>query len=181
MMTSKKRGFEIFVLIGIFILLAGSVSAFAVSGQYWKNNPVIIGPGETKDIKLILQNLAGDSDLTVRAEITEGSEIAELIDESNIYQIPLGTKTEVNIRISDPLGGAVESGNYTVKLSFTTLTTTEAGGFGFGNNIEREIPVIIQKPYSPREKGVSGIIYLVVGIVIILVLIIAIAKKKKKR
>ena len=45
------------LILGVFLI--SGVSAFAVSSQYWDDNPVSMNPGETKEITILLQNMAG--------------------------------------------------------------------------------------------------------------------------
>lgn len=176
-MKIDKKYLEIGILVGMLILISSSVSAFAVSSAYWKENPIIISPGETKDIQLTLQNMAGTGDLNARGVITEGSEIAQITDADNIYLVPLGGKTPVNIQLSIPEDEEELEEEYILRISFTTLST-DAGGFGFGTGVERMFPVIIAK--EPEPKMASWIIYLVVGALIIVLIIFSAMKKKKK-
>ena len=101
-MKINKRYLEVGILVGMLILISGSVSAFAVSSAYWKENPIIIYPGETKDIQVILQNMAGTGDISAKGAIFSGFEIAHITDAEDVYLVPLGGKTPVNIQISIP-------------------------------------------------------------------------------
>lgn len=176
-MKINKRCLEIGIFLGILILISGSVSAFAVSSAYWKENPIIIYPGETKDIQLILQNMAGTEDISAKGAITEGSEIARITDAEDVYLVPLGGKTIVNIRVSIPEDAEVED-EYSLRVSFTTLATESAGPLGFSSGIERVFPVIVVK--EPRPETAPWIIYLAVGILVALMIVVFVSRKKRK-
>ena len=96
---NRKIGMTTIILI---ILSISFISAFGVSSSYWKGNPLLIAPGDTKTISLRLQNMVEDGeDITVRAILTDGFEIAST--EEKDYLVRAGTKdTEVPIKISIP-------------------------------------------------------------------------------
>ena len=179
-MINKKIYIEIGTLIGIFILLSSCISAFAVSSKYWEEYPVTISPGEIKDIKIILQNMAGTEDINAKAIIIEGSEIAEITDLNDIYLVPVGGKTDVNIRINISTDAEIKD-TYNLKLSFTTVTAEESGTFGFSSSIEKVIPILItEKPKTEKETtSILWIIYLI-GIIILILIIFFVMKKRKK-
>ena len=172
--------------LGIAILLISILSipnvlAFAVSTAYWEGSPLKIMAGETKDIQVVLQNMAGGEDITVKAKISEGEDIARIIDASDIYKIPLGTKKEVNIQIKVPKDykiGDIDA----IKLSFTTLTTGAGGGFGFGSSIDKTIPVLIvnQKGETKEPINIWLVVLFLVILILIIGIIIVIIKKKNK-
>ncbi len=176
-MKINKRYLEIGILVGILIFVSGSVSAFAVSSAYWKGNPITIYPGETQNIQVILQNMAGTEDIRAKGVILEGSEIAQITDAENIYFVPLGGKTAVNIRVSIPEDAEVED-EYNLRVSFTTITSEATGPIGFSSGVERTFPVIVVK--EPRPETAPWIIYLAVGILVALMIVVFVSRKKRK-
>ena len=160
--------------IGIFILLTANVLAFAISSEYWEENPLIISPGEIKQIQLILQNMAGTEDLEAQGSITQGQDIATIIG-TNIYQIPVGQKTPVNIEITIPKN--IETPTTKIILSFKTKSEG-TGDFGLGASIEREIPITIK---IEEKIKTNQSIYYITGILIIVILLLLIPKFKKKK
>ncbi|MFA5952962.1 MAG: hypothetical protein WC812_00015 [Candidatus Pacearchaeota archaeon] len=178
----KKEMIKLAGVFGIFVFLISAVSAFAVSSKYWEENPLTISPGETIETYLVLQNLAGESDLTVEATITEGNEFASLIGDSNIFIVPLGQKIEVPFSVSIP-EDAVIGDSKNIIFSFRTLSNPESGEFGFGSGVEREIPLLIiteQKSTSPFSWWVYLVIVLA-GILLIFGIIELFKKEKKKK
>ncbi|MBS3160591.1 hypothetical protein J4213_02720 [Candidatus Woesearchaeota archaeon] len=89
--------------IFLLVILSYSVDSFGVSSPYWDENPLYLNPGESKEFEMVLQNMVGDQDITVIAELNSGSEIASLMDESTTYNIPIGnSNTPVKIKINIP-------------------------------------------------------------------------------
>ena len=175
-MKINKRYLEIGILVGILFFISGSVSAFAVSSAYWKGNPITIYPGETQNIQIILQNMAGTEDISAKGVILEGFEIAEITDAEDVYLVPLGGKTTVNIRVSIPEDAEVED-EYSLRVSFTTMATESAGPIGFSSGVERTFPVIVVQ--EPRPETPLWIIYLAVGILVALMIVVFVSRKKR--
>ena len=73
----------------LFVMASYQVSGFGVSSPYWDEKALVLSPGESKDIVLELQNMVGDEDIVLRAEVEEGSEIVTLVDEDLDYEVPL--------------------------------------------------------------------------------------------
>ena len=171
--------------LGIAILLISMLSipnalAFAVSTAYWEGSPLKIMAGETKDIQVVLQNMAGGENITVKAKISEGEDIAKISDASDIYEIPLGTKKEVNIQIKVPENYKI-GGKDSIKLSFTTITTGTGGGFGFGSSIDKTIPIlIVNKKGEAKEPTNLWLVVLIIGILIVVIGIIIIFIRRNK-
>ncbi len=168
------------ILFGVSILLINGIFAFAVTSLYWEEYPVTINPGEIKDIKIVLQNAAGAEDITVKGVIIKGSEIAQLIDESDIYTVPIGEKIDVNIRISVPKDVEIND-RYDLELSFTTVTSEEAGTFVFGSAIDKIIPVVITKKIRTQQEKAMFWVYIIAGLIALVILVIIILRIMKKR
>ena len=179
-MTNKNIYLGMVFLVGLFLLI-GNISAFAVSSQYWKEAPVVIYPGETKEIYVVLQNMAGEEDINVRGIIIEGSEIATLIDSSGIYSVAVGTRKNVYIRVAVPEDTTIPS-NYSLILSFVAGPAGETQTLGLGSGIEKIIPILIVKePEKEMELKLSPWLYIILALIVVLIVIITIILKKKKK
>ncbi|MFA4952885.1 MAG: hypothetical protein WC584_01540 [Candidatus Pacearchaeota archaeon] len=183
MRINKKPKIGIAILIGI-VLFINSVFAFAVSSAYWQDNPLKIMPGETKEIKIVLQNMAGTENITLKGKISEGDDIAKIIDSNDIYEIPLGTKKEINIKVTIPEDYKVGE-NYTIKASFTTVTMG-GGSFGFGSSIDKTIPILIVNSKGEFKKEIFGMapavfysIIIILALLIVLIIIFLIIRRRK--
>ena len=174
-------------LIVLTLLLSGLVSAFGVSSDYWKGNPLKISPGETKTISLRLQNMVGSEDINVRAVLIKGSEIAS-IDERD-YLVRYGTKdTEVLITVKIPSDVQVDT-NYEVTISFKTLAPGEEGVVSIGTGVDTTFDVLVV-PVAPvvtaEEPQLapslrSNLAWYVIGAIVLLIIIVIIVMLKKKK
>ena len=145
-----------------------------------------IYPGETKNIVIMLQNLAGTENIMADGKIIQDIELAKIIDSNTTYIIPKGAKSAVNIQIKIPKDVEVGS-SYNVTTSFTTITGASSGNFGFGSGIEHRIPItIIGKPKSPLMQNIEKnqwLVYIIalITLIIIVSIIIKRVKSSKKR
>jgi len=185
----KKNYFLIVTSLSLVfaIFLIGFAGAFGVSSPVWKDNPLIIFPGETKIIDLALQNMVGNENVTVRPTITKGLEIASTPNKD--YLVELGTKdTEVPITISIPLGVPVDS-SYVVTVAFKTVVLGEGGGVSIGTDIDTTFDVLVVQAPPPEPSERLLILLLIIVIVVILILIFIfwifrrrkVKKKRRKR
>lgn len=129
-MENKKIGiFATGILLGIFML--SSIMAFGVAIPYWDSPewyPLKLAQGESKIVVLTLQN-TGDEDMTFRATITSGSEIATLIDENTDYFVPSGEiNKQVSINVEIPTDLEIGSPNTTISVSFQQINPNANGG-----------------------------------------------------
>jgi len=178
--NNKKTTVMLGIFVGIFIIVIGSALAFSVSSQYWKDYPLQISPGETKDIYVVLQNRAGTAeDLTATGTITQGSDIAKITGLKKEYEVPFGEETKVNIRVSIPK--EVEVGhNYDITINFNFASATEGEGpLTIGSNVEKVIPVLVvaEPPKSSETEERNLWIYLIIGLIVLIILAVIIIIK----
>jgi hypothetical protein len=180
-------------MFAVFVTLAGAfASAFAVSSPNWKENPMILYAGETRDFNMILQNVGGSEALSVRPSITAGSDIIKLIDSEEIFTIPAGGRIYVNLRAAMPADAVLDT-VYNFDIVFTSVPGNEPGSFGFGSSVGKKFDVIVGPQYVVEEPeyapspsiGGTKIIMIVIATVIGLFIIWWIinknrSKKKKK-
>jgi hypothetical protein len=189
----KMKNKTIYLSIGILlmgILLMGNVLAFAVSSQYWEENPLRIGSGETQKSFIVLQNMAGSETINARVTVLEGSEIVTLDNPDKIYEIPVGQTVNVDYTVIIPstsVTGQATSpistgGTYNLIFDVTTVNPQGAGTFSFGSGMQKVIPVLITIPIIEKEVA-PWLYYLIVGllVVIIIVVVILIVRKRKKK
>jgi len=180
----EKLGIVSLILIISIILESSFVSAFGIGSAYYKENPLEISAGETKEIIFNLQNGPGPEDITTRASITKGSEIIT-IDSGDIF-VPVGGSVDVKASVNIPNDAKIGD-IYPVEVAFITVTKAGAGTFGFGSSVGRSFNIIIVPTAEERAKLAeqkpisSWIIYLIIGIVIIILIILAILFRLKKK
>ncbi len=164
----------------LIILLISFISAFGVSTSYWKGNPLLIAPGDTKTITLRLQNIGTEDDVTVRAILTDGFEIAST-EEKN-YLVRNGTKdTEVPVKISIPFDTPLGT-EYRVTVSFKTVTPGGTGGVVLGTAIDTSFDVLVAEVEVEKAERVNlnFIIGMLILIAIIIFILISAFRRKKK-
>jgi|SRR3989344_8006615 len=173
-MTNKFFSKSAIFLIAV-ILLSSGIFAFAVSSQYSRTNPLEMYAGEKRTITIDLQNMPGPDDINARGSITQGSEIVQLTETE--YSIPVGSRIPIEIRIEIP--PETTQTEYLVKISFSSITETENGSFGFGSAVEKEILIkIIEKPKEVKKN--YALTYLIMALVVLVLIIIAVMKRKSR-
>lgn len=179
MVNKKKRLIEKFLVMGILtIMLCYLVSAVAVGGMYSDDRPLEAYPGETKSIFFVLQNMAGGNDVKFRANVTEGYEIASLVDENPEYLVPLGSSdVQVRVLVEVPENAKVGS-EYQVRIVFkpVLLGTEEEGMVQIALGLSRYFKVkVVEKPAEEKlEKGEKKGMWLLVLSILVIVLILAV-------
>lgn len=168
-------------LAGMIVLLCmANVAAFAVSSTYWSGNPLQLSPGESKNFSIVLQNIGGTSDLTLKAKVTSGSEVLKITDSSDVYVVPAGEKLMVNLQAVIPKG-AEPGKTYDAKIDFSEMRQSSSGEFGFGTAIGQGFSIIVIPKTIVPSEGKSWIYLIVLGIAILLAAILVIVKLKKKK
>jgi hypothetical protein len=174
--------------IALVIALSCVVSAFGAGSPYYADNPLYMGAGETRDVTLRLQNMVGEDDVTLRAEVTAGEGVASLTDENLDYLVPIMTKdVPVNLRIEVPAGVA-EGTKYTVAVSFTQVAEEEGRMVQFQGSIGKSFDVIVGTgaavTAAAAGEGVEGeglgLWWVVIAVVVIVVIYLIVRLRKRK-
>lgn len=163
----------------LIVFLSNFVFASGVSPPYWKDHPMTISPGETKTINFFLQNMVGTEDVRYKVIITKGSEIASIREDE--YLVEIGTKnTKVPVEIKIP--SEVSSGtNYTLTLSFQTITPSVEGTVTLGIGMDTTFDVLVVTKEPEEKPGIKTSTLVIAAIVILLIIIVvAIISKKKE-
>ena len=190
--NTMRGGIIILLVIILLVNFVDFVNAVGVASSYWRDNPLMISPGETKTIYLGLQNMVGTEDITLKAVLKQGSEIATT--EEKTYFVKAGTKdTQVPITISIPEDVPLNT-EYQVTVSFQTVTVGTGGAVALGTGIETTFDVALVPKVLAPEAVIEGIIgeaptqqksplipLLILAIIIILIIIILIIYKKKNK
>lgn len=145
------------LLFGLAILLiCPLVSAFGVTAPYWSSNPLVLSPGESRDVSLLLQNMVGEKDVVLKADLVKGSEVASILDSNPEYLIPFGSKdTKVNLKISVPDSASFGS-KYYVTLAFKQVTASAGEMVQMASGLEKTIPVLVQEPVVEQPVNTTS-------------------------
>ena len=184
-----KNNIVLSLIFLMIVALAFKVSAtVGVTSFYYENNPLIVNPGEVKDIMFTLQNHGGDADAVVRVELAAGSEIAELTDENLEYNVPLDSDgIPVPMRITIP-ENAKPGDQWSVGASFSIKYKPKgAGSVQLSSTYFKDFKVIVKEP-SPTTQAtrktdllnspLTSFIFLIVILVVLILLIKLLSRKK---
>ena len=180
------------------ILIVANVLAVGVSTLYWGERTLNLNKGESATVQFLLQNMVGEDDVSMLAEIVQGKEVAQIMGPSNVYRVPAHTKDiPVNLLVKIPREGA--KSKYTIAVLFKTVPSSEQGVLQFATGLEKRFDVIVtdEQPIgttaqvieSPKQEIVEqetqqdqrAIIYGIIAVIIILVIWILHQKAKYKQ
>ena len=167
---------ELYITAAMLFVFAGiiaSVSAFGIAAPYSRENPLVMQPGESKDVQFTLQNMVGD-DATIRVALLDGSNVATLTDSTTDYLVKKGTSnTKVNMHISIPADSA--GAKHTITLSFSTVTSGASGGVKIGASIEKSFDVLVEKE---AKEGAETWMWIVAALALLAIIILLLKPKK---
>ena len=176
--------FVIVFLLNIFLIsLSSLVNAVAVGGIYTEERHLEMEKGEIKEFSFVLQNRAGDKDIKLRANVSEGEEFVE-IEGDKEYIVPLGY-SNVSVKLTAKAPEDVKIGDeYQIRVDFMPMPygkTEEGGMVQFALGISRAFKIKIIESEIPEEKPSSlGLIILIISIGIIILIVYFIFKIRKK-
>lgn len=150
------------VLLALLGLALPTVAALGVTSPFWDSNPLIMYPGETQEFDLVLQNMVGNRDFSVKSAVEEGAEFAAFVNENTIYPLPFG-KDDLKIRVKISIPPDARPLEQKIGVSFTEIVEPEAGNMvQLGGAVKTYIPLVI--PSGERASGAStGNLSLVLG------------------
>ncbi len=162
----------------ITLAVVSVVSAFGVSSPYWEGNPLTLARGDTTVVNLNLQNMVGDEDVRVQAELKGGSDITSLSEE--IYVVAAKTSdTMVPLVIEmpeDAIPGEVRS----VSVDFKTIAG-DTGGIAMGTGMVISFEVIAAEAVEDGDMVPANLIVgLIVGLIVLALIFWILLKNKKK-
>lgn len=161
------------IVFGTFLLMISFTSAFAVGSEYWKNNTLVVNPGETVDFFVVLQNIAGaGGDVNVEGSLIKGGKFASFVGDTQEYFVPFGEKKKVYLTVSVPENATIDEITDIV-VSFKIIAGEGSEALGLGSSIERVIPVeVIKKVVVESEEKVSSsvLMWLLLGAVVALMI-----------
>ena len=157
------------------------VSAVGISKDYHEGNPVLVGPGETKEVVFgRLMATQETEDRTIEIGLIEGSEIASVLNDESFVVAAGSRDTELKVRISIP-SDVPEGTEYTVTLSIKDATLSQGSGMVmFTETKTSSIPVLVQKTEEPEEDAGLGVWTWVLIIAVVVVILLILAKVLNK-
>jgi hypothetical protein len=193
-MKKYNKSFTLILIIIPLILSIMSISlvtaGFGVASRYSENDPMVISPGETVDTYFKIQNTIRETaDVTIRATITKGSEIAS-ITSGETYTLSADEQKIVNVKVTAPTSVPIGT-EYTVEALFEQTSGESTGGtVQFIVNVDREFKVIIaekqvppqipiqETPNQPSGLSTTAVILIILVLLLIIAIIVILLKKK---
>jgi len=177
-----KKTSKFLIWITFLIVITQTITAFGVSAPFWPEHDLEMVPGDSRIVELNLQNMVGDEDVEVRAELVLGNEIAKL--KKNSFTVKSKTydtmaELEITIPPETPLGERIS-----VKVEFRTIPAGGEGmvSMGTGMNVGFDV-VTANVPMSPKDgsKFPWTITIIVTLILVTIVISLIILKRKQKQ
>jgi len=178
-MEIKHKALKLLILAAIMMVgISSFASAMGISIGYWKENPLTLSPGESKEV---LVNLQSEKDATVQASLVSGSEVARFIDASTQYLIPaMNRDTNAHLLVQVPEDAVVGS-EYTVTVAIET-TDAGNGGIALGSALQMSFPVqVIEKPAAEQAAPTSNSLWVLIGAVVVIALLWALIVRMRKK
>ena len=183
---------RLILLVFILTLSVSFINAAGVARPYWNDNPLKLAPGESKIVKLSLQNMPPGEDMIFRATLISGSEIATIIDESTEYSVPLGSRdVPVNIEVKIPENVELQS-QYEISISFQQIASGEGGMIRLATGFTTKFPVEIvgfeesekrtEEPViQPAKSAFTPIMWIIIAIAVIIAVFLIRKRQQSKR
>jgi len=181
---------KIISFVFVFLLVGTTgVLALGISTPYWKDHPLEMYPGQTKDVEFLLVNQEGNDIADAFVTLDESAGIAEIISGGE-YSVPAGARdVKVILRISVPEIANIGD-NYDVKFSVKAVPEEDQGGnvqLAVGYGVSFPVEVVEQssvpaepEPQEPAKTGTGNLLIWIITIVAIIIIIFWFIKKKKQ-
>jgi hypothetical protein len=166
-------------IISAFVLILSINLIIAGVGNPYVGRILTIEKGSTKVVNISLQNMLGEADYTMNAEITEGNDIAAF-DRDSYFLKAKTSDTLAHLTITIPEDYTKTSGR--IMMEFKEIKPGESGGLEQGISYGELIQLSIVEP-PPKETPkiipliLTILIIVIVGILLIILLLMRTRKK----
>ncbi len=178
----------IYVFIALFII-SPMAYAFGVSAEYDTNRKLQLLPGQSKEFKVYLQNMAGPKeDIKLRATVNSDENVAEVADSSNLYDVPFGRKDVIaTIRVKVPEDAKLGT-KYNINITFKQVSDTDNEMLKMTGAIKVNVPVYVENPEQQKpvaepksEQKLNFGSYMVIAVIVLVMGIVGYFLYKKKK
>lgn len=192
MIRKRKEIWVLMLTIALFLISVSYVQAFGVTAPYWKENPLTMAPGETKEVTFTLQNMVGDEDMQATVDLISDKRYVELLGETE-YDVPAKTKDiPVTVKISIPQEISIGT-SFPLRIAFRSAAKGTTQQIQLGTGIEKtfdvfvgqgqavqevEAPVTPKKEYALLKKPATPALIVIIVVFLIWLLL---RKSRKKR
>jgi hypothetical protein len=183
-MVKNKKAVIGFIFLTVILLPL--ISSSGVATPYWDENPLKMSPGESVTVTLSLQNMVGEEDIKVKAELSSEGNIAALVDPNPEYSVPFGRdNVPVSIKITIPSDAQVGT-KYDISASFRQVSDETGQMLHVASAFTSELPVEVvgvgespvkEEPKAPEKtNNMFTYVLLLLGIVLVVIVIVAVRK-----
>lgn len=173
-MKNNKIIYQGIIILACVIFISNSLSGLAFSTKYYEENPLKLYPGQTTNISVDIQNMAGTTTENVKLTITKGQDIAKIIGEDT-FPVAVGERKTIQLQISIPSDTQI-GGRYDLEIILSN-TVEGAPGAGLGSGNKNIIPIFIVN--EPKEQKNFPWTYILLILIILIILVSIIIKKKR--
>src|SRR3989338_8554960 len=147
--VSKNLFFELSIIL---ILTISTANAFGATAPYWSERPLIMSPGETKTLSIMLQNMVRENDIALKGEITSEFNIASFTDNSQIYHVPFGKENiKADIEVKIPIN-AKKGDKYKISFVFTEIKSGDNEMLKISSGSGNSFNVVIDSEENLKES-----------------------------
>ncbi len=186
---------KIISFVFIFLLVGtSSVLALGISTPYWKDHPLEMYPGQTKEVSFLLVNKVGNPTADAFVTLTKSAEIAKIISGSE-YSVPAEARdVNVVLQINVPENANIGD-TYDIEFSIKAIPEENQGGnvqLGVGYGVKFPVKVIDKSEALPepiqtqtpqpqaKEINTTAIIIGLIVLIVFAIIIFVILKRKKQ-
>jgi len=177
-----KKIIMVFVLL--FLLDFGS-AAFGVdapcdeSDCYWEDRPLVVSPGETRELSFGLQN-SGEEDIKLKAVLAEGFDVATLVEDIEYIVAPGSEDVKIKVTIEIPQEARFGD-RYDVRIIVREAPSAEGGNVELATSIRVSLPIVIEGDLSPESEekfSLWPLAILVGALIVVLVTLVYVLRRK---
>ena len=185
-----NNSIKLVVLAITFLLSMNYVLAFGVSSPYWKNNPLELSPGETKEVAFTLASSPTEETTNAVVSLIGSAGIAEIISGTDYSVAPGSTNTKVILKISLPETATIGY-TYNVKFSVKPAPSEGQGTVQLAIKYDIDFPVkVVEKSQATADEQIliqddikefktTWIIWVIVVLAIVVIGYFLLKKKKR--
>lgn len=169
----------IMTLVVLTLLGVPSIMALSVSSPYWDNNPLVMSPGEIREISFTIANKETDPTTTALVTLKESGGITQLISGTEYSVIP-GGNTKVKLRISIP-ENANAGDKYDIEFVVKSVPQEEGTiQLGISYNIGFPIQIVEETVIIPEsdKKPINLVPWILSALIVIVIIVVVINRKR---
>ena len=144
----NKRIISIFVFL---LIITPIVYSFGLTTPFFGD--IEMYKNDKRVITFMMQNMVGEQDLDVKAELLAGNEIARVIEQGKIIKVPYGRNdVPINVELITPENPKKE---YQIAFIVRTLPSPERRTVQLATGLEKRFKVVVSEGTRPGTSSVQ--------------------------